>query len=159
MLRKNTVVLSGAIIDGAPLGSGYILHLQDNASVATPDLLRWELVNYVPNTCPAFAIEPAAALTSGDIVVVDEVVPPPPPPPVTFESLSELAVQYVMSTGAPGCKGVANALAAKLAAAADATARGDESAKIGAIGAFVSHLDRFLTKAQMDELIALAGQL
>lgn len=158
----NTSVVSGAIIAGAPLGTGFIIHVQDNASVGTPDQLCFEFTNYIPAACPAFALSPALELASGDLAVIDEVTPPPPPPAVTFDNLSALTVQYVLASGEPGANGVANALASQLAAAQKAAERGNDNAKIATIGAFistVSHLDRFLTPEQMDELIAMAAQL
>jgi hypothetical protein len=76
---------------------------------------------------------------------------------VTFDSLANLTEQFVSQHG------IANSLTSKLSAAASAASRGNDSAKAGALGAYINELSaqsgKALTAAQATLLQQLAGAL
>jgi hypothetical protein len=175
----NKAVLAGPIDSGDLVGSGFICFVENRTMAKRMDLIQIEIVSDIPASCPTFsmtspslvpggiaivngiALSPSPTLVTGGTTVVEDIAPPPSRE-VTFESLAELAVQYVLESGAPGRTRVSEVLTFLLAGAAKAAERGNDKAKNGVMGAFVgtvSDLDRFLTPAQMEELMTLASML
>lgn len=153
----NQAVVAGSFTAGAFAGSGYAFHVQDNALVGTPDLVRLEILGGAPAACPTFSLISPTAVTTGDIVVVDSV-------PVTFTSLKALTTQYILASGRPGANGTAKDLVAILSAAERAAARGNDKAQAGALNSYVNAVDEaleegFLTAEQAAQLQAQALQL
>jgi len=78
---------------------------------------------------------------------------------VSYDSLGTLTERFVEG---PGAQGVSNSLRAKLEAAEDAEARGDEEAKAGALNAYknqVASSGRYLSAEEQEVLTALADAL
>jgi hypothetical protein len=156
-VNGNQAVVAGTFDAGVFAGSGYVLHVQDNALAGTLDLLRLEIFSGVLAACPEFSLLAPAAVTAGDIVVVDSV-------PVTFASLKALTEEYVLASGRPGAAGTAKDLVAILSAAERAAARGNTKAQIGTLNSYVDAVDEameagFLTAEQAAQLQAQALQL
>ena len=69
----NEGVIVGLLVGGPYAGSGFAVHVRDNAqNVGLRDLMRLEILGYVPTACVPFAMISPTAVTSGDIVVSDD---------------------------------------------------------------------------------------
>jgi hypothetical protein len=70
----NEAVVGGRAEPGSSLGSGggFFFHVRDSGLPPTgSDLVRLELLGFVPTTCPSAELISPAAVTEGDIVVTD----------------------------------------------------------------------------------------
>jgi hypothetical protein len=150
--------VGGAAQPGTTLNaSGYFLHVADNQGPGGIDLLRLELLSFVPpgpGACPIpeNPIISPAGVDQGDIVVVDA----QPDPAAQVRDLSA----YVQSLGVD--RGLTNSLVAKLNDALNALSQtpSDTAEACGSLGAFSNEVNaqagKALTADQANTLLSKA---
>jgi hypothetical protein len=140
---------------GAPAGSGYVVHVQDAGQPPTgPDLLRLELIGFVPSGCGGFDLLNPAVVTEGDIAVTNAEQQTPQQQITDLQSV-------VQSMNLP--KGLTTALDRKLQQAIGAVNAGNTARACGSLGSFINQVraqaGSKLTQAQADQLIDAANQI
>jgi hypothetical protein len=140
--------VGGEVVGGTAIsaGSGFLLHVDDNAESGASDLLRLEFLSSVPTSCPPANPVSPTAVTSGDIAVVDSAAPP-----ASIENL----IGDVQALGLD--RGTEVSLTAKLFAAADTGA----PAGCNLLDSFVNHVEALREKRllanEADNLLASAA--
>jgi hypothetical protein len=114
--------------------TGFFFHVWDRAALGLADVIRLEIVGYVPAGCVDYNMVSGALVKTGDIVIYDAKSMP------TFSSVTALTMEYVIGSGVPGASGIANSLCVILAAAERAQQREDLEAKAGGLQAFVNEV-------------------